>query len=128
MQTENGPLSYWRKVRMLATSYSPATSGSGKSPSHPRYGITFTGVPVQKGIVAADPKVVALRSDVYVPGYGPARVADTGGSVKGRHIDLGYSDDDLVRWYRWVDVYLVGSPPPADQVRWVLPNWPREER
>jgi resuscitation-promoting factor RpfB len=128
LQTENGPLTYWRKVRMLATSYSPATSGSGKLPSHPRYGITFSGIPVKKGIVAVDPKVVALRSDLYVPGYGSAMAADTGGSVKGRHIDLGYSDDDLVRWYRWVDVYLLGLPPSPDQIRWVLPNWPREGR
>lgn len=126
LQVEGNTLTYWRKIRMLATSYSAATSG--KDADHPRYGITFTGVPVTKGIVAVDPKVIGLHSDVYIPGYGRATAGDTGGAITGRRIDLGYGDDELVMWYRWVDVFLLGPPPPQDQIRWVLPNWPRERR
>lgn len=124
VDAEAGKLTYWRKIRMLATSYSAATSG--KAPDHPRYGITFTGVPVKRGIVAVDPKVISLNSSVYVTGYGPAKAGDTGGGIKGRRIDLGFGDDDLVLWYRWVDVFLLGDPPPRDHIRWVLPNWPLE--
>ena len=126
LDTGSEKLTYWRKFRALATSYSPASSG--KSPDHPQYGITFTGVPVQKGIIAADPTVVGLNSSLYVPGYGAGKVADTGGGIKGRWIDLGYEDESLVMWYRWTDVYVLGDPPPRDQIRWVLPNWPREGR
>ncbi len=126
LETESGRLTYWRKIRALATSYSAATSG--KSADHPQYGITFTGVQVDRGVVAVDPKVIALNTSLYVPGYGTGKAADTGGGITGRRVDLGYSDDDLVMWYRWVDVYLLGNPPSRDQIRWVLPNWPREGR
>ena len=124
VDTEAGKLTYWRKIRMLATSYSAATSG--KAPDHPRYGLTRSGVPVKRGIVAVDPKVIDLNSSVYVAGYGPAKAGDTGGGINGRRIDLGFGDDDLVMWYRWVDVFLLGDHPPRDDIRWVLPNWPRE--
>jgi uncharacterized protein YabE (DUF348 family) len=126
LDTEAGPVTYWRKVRMLATSYTAATSG--KARDHPKYGITFTGIPVKRGIVAVDPKVVSLRSQVYVPGYGLAVAGDTGGGIKGRRIDLAYEEDDVTLWYRWVDVFVLGLPPPQEQIRWVLPNWPRERR
>jgi hypothetical protein len=51
---------------------------------------------------------------------------DTGSAVLGRHIDLGYDNDHLVYWSRWVDVYLLWPPPPSHQIAWVLPNYPRE--
>jgi uncharacterized protein YabE (DUF348 family) len=126
LETPEGVLEYWRKIRMLATSYSAATCG--KDPDHPHYGITFLGWEMKKGIVAVDPRVVNLRSEVYVPGYGPGVAGDTGGMVKGRHIDLGYDEDNLIPWYRWVDVYLLTPVPPEGEIRWVLPNWPREQR
>lgn len=124
LETPEGPLVYWRKVRMAATSYSASTAG--KSPDHPSYGRTRLGQPMRKGIVAVDPAVINLGSHVYVPGYGKGKAGDTGGAIKGRRIDLGYDDDNLVLWRRWVDVYLLDPPPPRYQIRWVLPNWPRE--
>ena len=81
---------------------------------------------MRRGIVAVDPRVVNLGGRVYVPGYGFGDVADTGGRILGRRIDLGYDEWDLVYWYRWVDVYLLAPPPPKSQIPWVLPNWPRE--
>lgn len=126
LETSEGNLEYWRRIRMLATSYSAATCG--KEPDDPHYGITFLGWEMKKGIVAVDPKVINLRSQVYVPGYGPGVAGDTGGMVKGRHIDLGYDEDNLVPWYRWVDVYVLTPVPPESEIRWVLPNWPREGR
>jgi uncharacterized protein YabE (DUF348 family) len=126
LETPEGVLEYWRRVRMLATSYSAATCG--KDPDHPHYGITFLGWEMKKGIVAVDPRVVNLRSQVYVPGYGQGVAGDTGGMIKGRHIDLGYDEDNLIPWYRWVEVYLLTPVPPESEIRWVLPNWPRERR
>jgi len=126
VETEAGVKSYWRKIRVLATSYSAATAG--KDLNHPEYGITYLGWPMRYGIVAVDPTVIPLRTEIYVPGYGLGVAGDTGGAIKGRHIDLGYNEDNLVLWYKWVDVYLLDPPPPRDQIRWVLPNWPREPR
>lgn len=124
LETPEGDFTYWRKVRALATSYTAATSG--KSPDHPLYGITRLGWEMRGGIVAVDPQVINLETEMYVPGYGIGMAGDTGGKVRGRHVDLGYEEGDLKLWYEWVDVYLLSPPPPADQIRWVLPSWPRE--
>jgi uncharacterized protein YabE (DUF348 family) len=126
LETPDGALEYWRHFRALATSYSAATSG--KSKDHPRYGITRTGLKAGYGIIAVDPKVIPLWSEVYVPGYGKALAGDTGGTILGRHIDLGFDEDEPPLWYRWVDVYVLTPMPPADQIRYVLPNWPQEPR
>ena len=109
LQTGSGPVDYWRVVRMLATSYSASTAGV--SPSSPHYGRTRTGIPMRDGIVAVDPSVIRLNSEVYVPGYGVGLAADTGGAIKGKRIDLGYADENLKLWYRWVDVYLLTPVP-----------------
>ncbi len=121
--SDGSTVSYWRKVRLHATSYTAATSG--KARSHPYYGITFTGMQAGYGIVAVDPKVVNLRSKMYVPGYGVAIAGDTGGRIKGLRIDLGYDETNLVLWYKWVDVYLLDPPPPSDQIHYVIPDVPR---
>ena len=109
LDTPSGPVEYWRVIRMLATSYSAGTAGTPKT--SPWYGRTATGMQMRHGIVAVDPRVINLRSQVHVPGYGVGIAGDTGGGIKGRRIDLGYDDDNLVLWYRWVDVYLLTPVP-----------------
>jgi len=69
--------------------------------------------------------VVNMQQKLYVPDYGFAIAGDTGGGVKGKHIDLGYSDDDYRSWHWWTDVYLLWPPPPAYAIHYTLPNWPR---
>lgn len=118
LETPEGTVEYWRVIRMLATSYSASTAGVPKNA--PYYGRTRLGLPMRKGIVAVDPRVISLRSRVYVPGYGIGLAADTGGAIKGRRIDLGYDDDNLVLWYRWVDVYILTPVPPPDQILYIL--------
>lgn len=115
LDTPSGPVEYWRVIRMLASSYSAGTAGV--SETSPWYGRTATGMKMGHGIVAVDPRVISLRSDVYVPGYGVGVAGDTGGAVKGRRIDLGYDDGNLVLWYRWVDVYLLAPVPPVIDYR-----------
>ena len=54
-------------------------------------GRTASGLMVSKGLIAADPRVLPLGSRVKleVPGYhGEYLVADTGGMIKGRRIDI----------------------------------------
>lgn len=118
LETPEGTVEYWRVIRMLATSYSASTAGISRS--SPYYGRTRLGLPMRRGIVAVDPRVIPLGSQVYVPGYGIGLAADTGGAIKGRRIDLGYNDDDLVLWYRWVDVYLLTPVPPPERINYIL--------
>ncbi len=121
---DGSTVTYWRKVRMLATSYTAATSG--KARTHPEFGITATGMRAGLGVVAVDPRVINLRSRLYIPGYGLAIAGDTGGGIKGKRIDLGYDESNLVLWYKWVDVYVLDPPPPYDQIHWVIPDTPKE--
>ncbi len=62
---------------------------------------------------------------MYVPDYGRAFAADTGGGVKGKFVDLGYSDNDYQSWHWWGEVYLLTPVPPKSKILYVLPDWPR---
>jgi 3D (Asp-Asp-Asp) domain-containing protein len=125
LDTPDGPIEYWRKINVLTTGYSAATSG--KDDDHPRYGITRSGLPAGRGVVAVDPKVIPLMTNLYVPGYGKAVAGDTGGRVLGKHLDLGFDEnEEIPPTYGWRDVYILTPVPPADQIRYVLPQWPQQ--
>jgi uncharacterized protein YabE (DUF348 family) len=109
LDTPEGPIQYWRAMTMWATSYHPSEVGK----------ITASGEPLRKGVAAVDPYYVPMGTQLYVPDYGRATAADTGSGVRGRWIDLGYSDDDYVGWHQWVTVYFLW-PPPAN-IQWMLP-------
>jgi len=126
LETPDGPIEYWRRIRVFLTAYTAATCG--KTPDHPEYGITRLGWRMRHGIIAVDPRVIRLRSQLYVPGYGPGVAGDTGGLIRGRHIDLGYEEDGLVWHYEWGWVYVLTPVPPASQIPWILPDYPRENR
>jgi uncharacterized protein YabE (DUF348 family) len=108
-------ITYWRKVQMLATSYSPSAVGGNR---------TRTGDEVRQGVVAVDPRIIPLRSQVYVPGSGIGDALDTGGGIRSRRIDLAYDDANYQSVRRWVDVYLLWPPPADGDITWVLPNYP----
>lgn len=65
---------------MHASAYHPS-DGDG-------YGITATGTKAGHGTVAVDPSVIPLGSKVFIPNYGEAVAADTGGAIVGNRIDL----------------------------------------
>ena len=84
VETPNGYLPYSQVMGMEATAYLP-TDGSAE-------GITAMGIPATYGIVAVDPDIIPLGSRVYIPGYGEALAADTGGAIYGYRIDLCMED------------------------------------
>ena len=53
-------------------------------------GKTALGIPVRRGVVAVDPKLIPLGTKLHVPGYGPGIAADVGHAIKGRIIDLWF--------------------------------------
>src|SRR3972149_7936211 len=72
-------------------------------------GITAIGLRARKGIVAVDPKVIPLGTRLYIPGYGEALAADTGGWIKGSRIDLCFETLQEAFWYgrRKKKIYLI---------------------
>ncbi|MBM4424617.1 MAG: DUF348 domain-containing protein [Chloroflexi bacterium] len=119
LDTPDGPIEYWRAIRMYATSYSAARAGTPRSA--PWYGRTRSGKTLTIGMAAIDLRVMPLGTRLYVPGYGFATAEDTGGGVKGKWIDLGYDDWNYVGWNQSVTVYFLTPVPPADQIKWVIP-------
>jgi uncharacterized protein YabE (DUF348 family) len=125
MDTPDGKIQYWRTMRVWATWYD--ASHGGKARDDPRYGYTRTGVWATKGIVAVDPRFIALHTRMYVPGYGLAAAEDTGGAIIGMHIDLAFDEGDpSARHLGWVTIYLLAPPPPTYSIAWILSGYPVE--
>lgn len=100
LATQEGEIKYWKKLRVYATHYDPRCPGCNEW--------TAIGMRAGKGVIAVDPKVIKLRSKVYIPGYGVAVAGDTGGAIKGNIIDLGFDDAKTAGWTaRFVDIYLL---------------------
>lgn len=76
-------------------------------------GITSTGVDLKSNpnakVIAVDPSVIPLGSEVYVDGYGYATAADVGGAITGNKIDIHVpTKDEAYNWgVRTVDVTIV---------------------
>lgn len=100
LDTPDGQIRYFRKLRVWATHYDSRCPGCNEW--------TAIGMRQGKGVIAVDPKVIPLKSNVYVPGYGIAVAGDTGGAIKGNIIDLGFNDARTAGWSaRFVDIYLL---------------------
>ncbi len=100
MQTPEGEIRYWKKMRVYAVHYDSRCPGCNEW--------TAIGMRAGKGVIAVDPSVIKLRSNVYVPGYGKAVAGETGGAIKGNIIDLGFEDARTAGWSaRYVDIYLL---------------------
>lgn len=122
--TVDGPIQYWRKLRVYATWYNASHGWFPRS--SPFYGMTRTGLYAAKGIVAVDPQVISLHTRMYVPGYGFAAAEDTGGLIKGMRIDLAFAEGDpTASSPGWTTIYLLPPVPPASQISWILPDYPR---
>ena len=77
------------------------TAYSNSKAENGGYTITCTGHKLKKGIIAVDPRVIELGSKIYIPGYGEGIADDTGGAIKGRHIDVCLPSRGMVnRWGR----------------------------
>lgn len=118
-------------IEVTATGYTAGKESTGKSPGHPEYGITYSGVRVRKddfSTIAADPKVFPIGTIMYVPGYGFGVVADTGGAIKGHKIDLYFATKQQV-YDEWgkkkVRVYILrkGDGKVTETMMNALNNW-----
>lgn len=98
---------------VTATGYTAGEESTGKSPDHPAYGITFSGVKVKRDLystIAADTSLFPIGSVLFIPEYGFGVVADTGSAIIGDRIDLYYDtvQDVYTEWgKKTLDVYLI---------------------
>jgi 3D (Asp-Asp-Asp) domain-containing protein len=97
-------LSTAKKIKMIATAYYPGDPLAWKDGT-----ITFLCQKMQMGIVAVDPRVIPLRTRVYVPGYGYGYAGDTGSAIKWNRIDLGVNNkkEEKPWMHRRVTVYIL---------------------
>lgn len=91
---------YVAVMYVQASAYLP-TDGSGS-------GYTATGVRAHHGIVAVDPSYIPLGTRLYIPGYGEAVAADTGG-FSGNVIDVCVdSYSEAINWGRRnIKIYIL---------------------
>lgn len=98
---------------VTATGYTAGEESTGKTPDHPEYGITFSGVEVKRDLystIAADLDVFPIGTVLFIPGYGYGVVADKGGAIQGNELDLYFHtvDDVYAEWgKKTLDVYIV---------------------
>src|SRR5690625_3426883 len=105
--------SQYPSEKVVATGYTAGVESTGKSPDHPQYGITYSGVKVKRDLystIAADLSIFPLGTILYIPNYGYGVVTDIGGAIKGNKIDLYFDTVEEV-YSEWgkqeVEVFIV---------------------
>ncbi|MFS0674376.1 3D domain-containing protein [Ornithinibacillus sp. 179-J 7C1 HS] len=101
------------KATVIATGYTAGVESTGKTPDHPQYGITYSGVKVKRDLystIAADLSIYPIGTVLWIPDYGFGVVADKGGAINGNKIDLYFDsvEDVYSEWgKREVEVYII---------------------
>ncbi len=92
-------------LNVVATAYSDSKISCGKWAGF----LTAIGLKPKYGVIAVDPRVIPLRSKLYVEGYGYGIAGDTGSAIKGNRIDLCFDTHrEAVRYGRKsVKVYIL---------------------
>ena len=100
---------FTRVLYVVATAYTAGPESTGKSPGHPAFGITRSGLRVEVGHIAVDPDLIPLLSHVYVEGLcafsaqfsGRYFATDTGSAIQGNRIDIYFEHvEDAIRFGR----------------------------
>ena len=99
------PIRYKRVVTMNSSAYEPGPVSCGKFAS----GFTSIGLEAGYGVVAVDPKVIPLRTRLFIEGYGYAVAGDVGSAIKKNRVDVGMLTlDECYTWGRKdVKVYIL---------------------
>jgi len=95
------------------TWYGRAVHSSGSMRGKPKQvGMTASGAMARYGTIAADPRLYPFGTIMFIDGYGYGRVEDTGGGIKGEHIDLYFhSHREAREWGRQNKMVRIWSKP-----------------
>ena len=97
---------YKRSFRVIATAYSPINTlmEGGRYTFTERDGRAVHGI-------AVDPRLIPIGSQLWIPGYGHAVADDTGGRIRGHHVDVRIQDyDRMLRWgCRKLQIYVISD-------------------
>lgn len=89
-----------KAFHMVATAYGPSLKDN-----YPYGPVDYFGQPLENGMVAVDPRVIPLRSVVFVTGYHDnylpqggflGQAMDTGGAIQGDRVDLFINASETV--------------------------------
>jgi uncharacterized protein YabE (DUF348 family)/3D (Asp-Asp-Asp) domain-containing protein len=99
------------------TAYDAGFNSTGKTESHPQFGMTYTGTIVEEGrTVAVDPDVIPLGWWIYIEGIGLRKAEDIGSAIKGKKVDVYMESEDQANIFgrqHGHTVYIVGPKKPA---------------
>ncbi len=84
-----------RVITVVATGYTDDPAENWPYAGAPSY----IGLPLARGIVAVDPNIIPMGTQLYIEGYGAAIAADQGGAIKGNRIDLFF--DSKAEAFDW---------------------------
>ena len=100
-----------KELMMNASAYTADYESTGKNPGDKGFGICYTGMTAQYGVVAVDPKVIPLYTKLFIEGYGLAIAGDIGGAIKGEKIDLYLNSAAEARIFgrRMLKVYILAD-------------------
>lgn len=89
-----------------AQAQAPSGSATARITAYCISGPTRSGEWTRPGVVAVDPSIIPLHSTVAIEGLGTFQALDTGGGVRGQHIDIFMpSCADAINWgVRYRDV------------------------
>ncbi|MGG1552900.1 3D domain-containing protein [Paenibacillus ferrarius] len=112
VQLADGQSKIIKKVlNTTLTAYTAGVESTGKSASHPMYGITYSGLKAKEGrTIAVDPNIIPLGSTVFIEGIGLRKAEDIGSAIRGTRIDVFMNDLGQAREFgvkKNVKVYLL---------------------
>lgn len=93
------PDNYSKILDIKATAYGPGTADNGHWGDK-----DYFGNPLQPGVVAVDPNVIAMGTKLWIPGYGYGVANDQGSAIKGNRVDLFFADRQAALDYGIQDV------------------------
>jgi 3D (Asp-Asp-Asp) domain-containing protein len=89
----NGNVVVSKVLMSTLTAYTAGMESTGKRPSDPAYGVTYSGSSALEGrTIAVDPGVIPIGANVFIDGIGVRTAEDIGSAIRGARIDVFMND------------------------------------